>query len=195
MTAHSRCLRIGLLCLVATAAPAGSPALSQSYPASPVKIVTQIGAGNGPDVALRIVAEQLGKMWGQQVVVVNQPGAGGLFAARTVIAAPPDGYTLLLAVASTFVGLPELQPNLPFTMNDFVPIGLRRRSADGDRSISRASREVSGGGDRAVEQAARVASQSRRRPAAISRIWPSNCFAAGRRRSDAGSLSKRCRKP
>ena len=124
MTAHRRCLGMGLLCFVATVAAAGSAAQSQVYPAAPVKIVTQIGAGNGPDVALRIVAEHLGKLWGQQVVVINQPGAGGLFAARTAIAAPPDGYTLLMAGASAFVGLSELQPDLPFRMNDFVPVGF-----------------------------------------------------------------------
>jgi tripartite-type tricarboxylate transporter receptor subunit TctC len=113
-----------LLCLAATCLLSNGPAIAQAYPAGPVKIVTQIGAGNGPDVALRIVAEHLSKMWGQQVVVVNQPGAGGLFAARTAIAAPADGSTLFMAAASAFVGLSELQPNLKFTMNDFVPIGF-----------------------------------------------------------------------
>ena len=124
MTTHRKWLRAGLLCLLAPSALAASPALAQTYPAGPVKIVTQIGAGNGPDVALRIVAEQLGKMWGQQAVVVNQPGAGGLFAARTAAAAPPDGYTLLMAGASAFVGLSELQSNLSFSMNDFIPVGF-----------------------------------------------------------------------
>jgi tripartite-type tricarboxylate transporter receptor subunit TctC len=89
-----------------------------------VKIITQIGAGNGADVALRIVADHLSKIWGQQVVVANQPGAGGLFAARAAAAAPPDGHTLFMAVASTFVALPEMQSNLPFNMSDFVPIGF-----------------------------------------------------------------------
>src|SRR5262245_41346513 len=109
MRAHGRCLVAGFLCLAATCETAGSLALAQTYPTGPVKIVTQIGVGNGPDIALRIVAEHLGKRWGQQAVVVNQPGAGGLFAARTAIAAQPDGYTLLLAGASQFVGLSELQ--------------------------------------------------------------------------------------
>src|SRR5262245_61848019 len=122
MTLPSHWLRA--VFLAATCAAAGSSALAQTYPAGPVKIVTQVGAGNGPDLALRIVADHLGRMWGQQAVVVNQPGAGGLFAARTAVAAPPDGHTLLLAGASLFVGLSELQRNLPFSMNDFVPIGL-----------------------------------------------------------------------
>jgi tripartite-type tricarboxylate transporter receptor subunit TctC len=124
MTAYGDWLRIGLLCLVATSAPAGSIASAQVNPAGPIKIITQIGAGNGPDVALRIVAEQLGQIWGQQATVVNQPGAGGLLAARAAASAAPDGQTLFMAVASTFVALPEMQANLPFNMNDFVPIGF-----------------------------------------------------------------------
>lgn len=124
MTAHLHWLRIGLVSLAATCFFAGSSALAQSYPTGPVKIITQIGAGNGADVALRIVADHLSKIWGQQVVVANQPGAGGLFAARAAAAAPPDGHTLFMAVASTFVALPEMQSNLPFNMSDFVPIGF-----------------------------------------------------------------------
>jgi tripartite-type tricarboxylate transporter receptor subunit TctC len=55
---------------------------------------------------------------------VNQAGAGGLNAARVTAAAVPDGYTLFLAGGSVFVALPELQHNLPFNVNDFVPIGF-----------------------------------------------------------------------
>src|SRR5262245_58187332 len=116
MTTRRQWLQTGLLCFAASYLPAGSSALAQAYPAGPVKMVTQVGVGNGPDVALRIVADHLGKMWGQQVVVVNQPGAGGLFAVRTAMAAPPDGHTLILAGASAYVGLSELQSNLPFRM-------------------------------------------------------------------------------
>jgi tripartite-type tricarboxylate transporter receptor subunit TctC len=124
MTRHGNWLRVGLLCLAATSVPAGSSAWAQPYPSGPVKIITQIGAGNGPDVALRIIADHLSQMWGQQAVVVNQPGAGGLLAARTAAGAVPDGHTLFMAVASTFVALPEMQANLRFNVNDFVPIGF-----------------------------------------------------------------------
>ena len=57
------------------------------------------------------------------MVVINQPGAGGLIAARALASAPPDGYTLFMAASSVFVSLPELQSNLPFDVNDFVQIG------------------------------------------------------------------------
>lgn len=124
MTAHRELLRVGLICLLATTAHDGSPAQAQNYPAGPVKFITQLGAGSGTDPAMRIVIDQLGKMWGQQTVLINQPGAGGAIAARAAATATPDGHTLFMAVASTFTVLPELQTNLPFSVSDFVPIGF-----------------------------------------------------------------------
>ena len=56
---------------------------------------------------------------------VDQPtGRRGAIAARAAAAATPDGYTLYMAIASTFISLPEIQPNLPLNVNDFVPIGF-----------------------------------------------------------------------
>jgi tripartite-type tricarboxylate transporter receptor subunit TctC len=124
MTAHREWLWFGLLCLLATTASARSPAEAQTYPADPVKFITQLGAGSGTDPAMRIVIDQLGKMWGQQTVLINQAGAGGAIAARAAAAAAPDGHTLYMAIASTFTVLPQLQSNLPFNVNDFVPIGF-----------------------------------------------------------------------
>jgi tripartite-type tricarboxylate transporter receptor subunit TctC len=103
-------------------APIAAPA--QTFPAGPVRIITQQGAGGGTDAAMRMVTESLGKLWGQQTVLINQPGAGGALAARTVAEATPDGRTLFLALASAFVVLPKMQRNLPFNVNDFVPVGF-----------------------------------------------------------------------
>src|SRR5260370_4983243 len=123
MTAHWDWLRICLLWL-ATTACSGSPAQAESYPAGPVRFITQLTAGSGTDPAMRIVIDHLGKMWRQQTVLINQPGAGGAIAARAAATATPDGQTLYMAVASTFTVLPEVQINLPFNVNDFVPIGF-----------------------------------------------------------------------
>jgi tripartite-type tricarboxylate transporter receptor subunit TctC len=123
MTAHQTWFRVGLLCLLATSASAGS-AHAQTYPAGPVKFITPLAAGTATDPAMRIVIDQLGRMWGQHTVLVNQPGAGGAIAARAAATAAPDGATLFMAVASTFVVLPEVQPNLPFNVSDFVPISF-----------------------------------------------------------------------
>jgi tripartite-type tricarboxylate transporter receptor subunit TctC len=123
-TIQRKSSRLGLFFLLAIIVSDVSTALSQTYPASPVKFITSLTAGSGTDPAMRIVTDQLGKMWGQQTMLVNQPGAGGAVAARTAAAAAPDGYTLYMAIASTFTVLPESQPNLPFDVSDFVPIGF-----------------------------------------------------------------------
>jgi tripartite-type tricarboxylate transporter receptor subunit TctC len=123
MTPGRKCLWIGLLSLLAPSALAGSAADAQTYPASPVRFITQMAAGSGTDPAMRIVVDQLGKMWGQQTVLVNQPGAGGSIAARSAATAAPDGNTLFMAVASTFTSLPVTQ-RLPFNVDEFVPIGF-----------------------------------------------------------------------
>jgi tripartite-type tricarboxylate transporter receptor subunit TctC len=115
---------VGLLCLLTITTHAGSPAQAQTYPAGPVKFITPLGAGSGTDPAMRIVIDQLGKIWGQQTVLINQPGAGGALAARAAHSAAPDGHTLYMAIASTFTVLPQLQPDLPLNVNDFVPIGF-----------------------------------------------------------------------
>lgn len=121
-----RTLRIatGLSALMFLLAHLPTSALARDYPAAPVKFITQLAAGSGTDPAMRIVIDELSKRWGQQAVLVNQPGAGGAVAARVVATAPPDGSTLFMAIASTFFALPELQPNLPFNVNDFVSVGF-----------------------------------------------------------------------
>src|SRR5262249_37327712 len=98
---------------------------AQEYPTRPVKLITQGAAGSGPDVVARIVFDQLGRLWGQQVVVINAPGAGGSTAARQAVSAPTDGYTLYMPAASAFIVMPEMFPTLPFDITpDFARIGF-----------------------------------------------------------------------
>lgn len=78
-----------------------SPALAADYPTKPVQIINQAAPGSGTDVRGRIVAEQLTQRLGQQVLIVNRPGAGGLIAAQAAAVAEPDGYTL---ANSSFIG-------------------------------------------------------------------------------------------
>jgi tripartite-type tricarboxylate transporter receptor subunit TctC len=118
-------VRLGLIGgLVAALLSAASLAQAQPYPAGPVRFITQLAAGSGTDPAMRIVIDQLSRLWGQQTVLVNQPGAGGALAVRAAHAAAPDGYTLYMAIASTYTVLPVMQPNLPVNVNDFVPVGF-----------------------------------------------------------------------
>jgi len=112
---------LGLAMTLVASAPL---AQAEDFPSRPVKIIVQTAAGSSLDVMARLVTEQLGQIWGQQPIVVNQPGAGGLLAARMTAASAPDGYTLFMAGGSVFVVLPEVQRNLAFDVNEFVPIGF-----------------------------------------------------------------------
>lgn len=114
-----------LLSAVAAIVLSCATAVAQTFPAGPVKIVVSVGPGSSPDVCGRLLAEYLTRRWGQQVVVFNQPGGAGGVAIRAVGAAPPDGHTLYIALATNFIQLPELTANFPIdTVRDLVPIGF-----------------------------------------------------------------------
>jgi tripartite-type tricarboxylate transporter receptor subunit TctC len=114
----------GIACAL-LAASLGGPVQAQPYPSKPVKLITQGAAGSGPDVIARIVADELGRLWGQPVVILNHPGAGGSAAARQAASAAADGYTLYMPATSAFIVMPEMFPNLPFDLDrDFVRIGF-----------------------------------------------------------------------
>jgi len=114
-------LLLGLAACAGGALAAGP----ESYPTQPVKIIVQAPAGNGPDVLARIIAERLGQLWGQQVLILNRPGAGGLIAAQAAASALPDGYTLYMPSSSTFTVLPARHAKLPFDLDrDFARIGM-----------------------------------------------------------------------
>jgi tripartite-type tricarboxylate transporter receptor subunit TctC len=111
--------------ILAVLASAGDCAQAQSYPSGPVKVISDSAPGSAPDVILRIVADRLSQAWGQQIVVLNQPGAGGSLAARTAAGATPDGYTLFMAVSSAFVTMKGAAPNIRIEVpRDFAPISL-----------------------------------------------------------------------
>jgi tripartite-type tricarboxylate transporter receptor subunit TctC len=117
-------LGVAGLCFATLAATPAAHAQAGNYPQKPVTIIADAAPGATPDVDARFVAEALSKMWGQQVIVINHPGANGSIAARTAAEAVPDGYTLYMPVLSTFAALPTVAPNLPLKLpRDFIPIG------------------------------------------------------------------------
>lgn len=109
------------LCIAMGSSSAG---FAQSYPNKPVRIIVQTAAGSSIDVSARLLADHLTRRWGQQVIVLNQPGAGGAIAVRALTNAPNDGYTLFFAASSVFLVLPELQKNLAADINAMVPIAF-----------------------------------------------------------------------
>jgi len=121
---HAALTRRSLLAGGAALALAPGGANAQSFPSGPVKIVTSVGAGSSPDVCARVLADYLTKLWGQQVIVFNQPGGAGAVAIKAVAPAAPDGHTLYMSLATNFIALPQLQENFPVdVLRDFVPIG------------------------------------------------------------------------
>jgi len=114
-----------LITCVAAVLWAAGAAQAQTFPSAPVKVISDSAPGSAPDVILRIVADRLSQNWGQQIVVMNQPGAGGSLAARAATAATPDGYTLFMAVSSAFVTMKGAAPNIPIDVpRDFAPVSL-----------------------------------------------------------------------
>jgi tripartite-type tricarboxylate transporter receptor subunit TctC len=118
-------LRIIILCSVAAAAFSVMQAEAADYPDKAVTIISDAGAGSSVDVATRIIAAGLDKIWGQTVAVVNHPGANGSIAARAASEATGDAYTLYTPASSTFIALPTVAPNLPVKLpRDFLPVGF-----------------------------------------------------------------------
>jgi tripartite-type tricarboxylate transporter receptor subunit TctC len=97
-------------------------ALAQTYPSKPVRIVLPFGPGGVADITTRTIAPKMSEGLGQQVVVENMPGAGGIRAAETVARAEPDGHTLLLLTNGNAVSQ-ALFKSLPYDpVNDFAMI-------------------------------------------------------------------------
>jgi tripartite-type tricarboxylate transporter receptor subunit TctC len=109
----------GALPLVIAADHAGG---AEAYPSKPVRIIVPTGAGGSTDTLARISAQKLSAGIGQQFVVENRTGAGGVIGTDVVAKAAPDGYTLLMAFGSHVIN-PTLYPKLPYdTIKDFAPI-------------------------------------------------------------------------
>ena len=99
-------------------------AAAQTYPNRPVRLVAPFAPGGGTDISARILAEGLGPVLGQTVVVDNRPGAGSILGTEIVAKATPDGYTLLLGNISMAFNA-ALYRKLPFdALRDFIPISL-----------------------------------------------------------------------
>jgi tripartite-type tricarboxylate transporter receptor subunit TctC len=103
----------------------GAPVRAQAkYPTRPVRVILPFGAGGVADVTARLVADALGNKLGQRFVIENNPGAGGIAAARAALEGTKDGYTLILLTNGTAISVP-LFNHLPFDpLKDFVPISI-----------------------------------------------------------------------
>ena len=101
------------------------PALAQTFPAKPARIVVPFPAGGPLDTTARAIAQKLSEAWAQSVVVENKPGAGGNIGADLVAKSPADGYTVVMGALSTHAVNPSLYAKMPYdAQRDFAPITL-----------------------------------------------------------------------
>src|SRR6185437_9964388 len=120
MPVSSRIFR-GLVA-VAALSLAAAAAHADPFPSKPVRILVPYAAGGAVDVLARTIGQSLSKTWGQQPVIENRPGAGGIIASQALTQSAPDGYTLIL-VASGHPLNQFFYPKLPYdTFKDFTAI-------------------------------------------------------------------------
>ena len=111
--------------LAACLTPALPAAMAQTYPAKPITLVVPHSAGGTSDILARTVAAEAAKTLGQTIVIDNKGGANGTIAAKQVASSAPDGYTLLLATASTHGINPSLYSRISYdAVKDFTPVTL-----------------------------------------------------------------------
>jgi tripartite-type tricarboxylate transporter receptor subunit TctC len=102
-----------------------APAQAQSFPDRAVRIVVPYTPGGATDAVARALAQQLGELWKQPVVVENKAGAGGSLGAELVSKSTPDGHTLLFSDLSPFLINPHIYDKLPFNpLTDLEPVAL-----------------------------------------------------------------------
>jgi tripartite-type tricarboxylate transporter receptor subunit TctC len=112
----------GAVAAAGVLAVAAQPVFAQEYPTRPIRLVVPFSPGGATDVPTRVMAQKLAERIGQQVVVDNRPGGGGLIGTATAAKAAPDGYTLLMT-STPFVLSPFIYEKIPYDpLKDFVQV-------------------------------------------------------------------------
>ncbi|HEY7243720.1 MAG TPA: tripartite tricarboxylate transporter substrate binding protein [Xanthobacteraceae bacterium] len=115
--------KLTFILVAAAAALFGGSLYADDYPSRPITIVNVFGAGSASDTLCRIIADKLGPVLGQPILVEDRPGADGALAAQYVHHQPADGYTLLMGTNSPLSADPFIHKNLNYDpIKDFVPI-------------------------------------------------------------------------
>ena len=119
------CVRALTVALLTVALAPFEGAAAQDFPSRPVRFVVPYAAGGSGDLLARLLGNKLASIWGQQVVVDNRPGAGGLIGTESAARSEPDGYTLYLATDGPLTIAATLYKRVPYDWKrDFAPVSL-----------------------------------------------------------------------
>ena len=119
-----RPIQVRTLCVLLAATVLAGPTghAAEPYPAKPITLIVPYPPGAAVDTAARLVAQDLGKRLGQQIIVDNVPGASGTIGAKRALRAPADGYTLMLGNVSDMVLAPMIIKDAKYEGSDFTPV-------------------------------------------------------------------------
>ena len=118
---HAVCATLALVASVA--------ACAQAWPAKPVRLIVSQAAGTSPDIAARLIAERLSRLWSQSLVVENRAGGQNVIGAQAAARAAPDGYTFFFATTAAIVTNPLTFKSLPYDPpRDFDAVGMIAKS-------------------------------------------------------------------
>src|SRR5262245_36138501 len=121
----SMSVRKSLFIAIAALAAALTPAQAQNYPTRPITLIIPFAPGGSTTIVGRGVADKMGELLGEKIIIDNRPGAGGTVGTRAVAKSEPDGYTLLLGYTGTLAIGPSLYKNVGYDpRKDFAPIGM-----------------------------------------------------------------------
>ena len=113
-------LAILLVCQTACASAQAEP----RFPVKPVRLILPFGAGGVADITMRLLGQKLGETWGQQVVIENRPGAGGVIAQQALLASAPDGYTMSVTGNGTAIGMSLFKTRPYDILKDFAHVSI-----------------------------------------------------------------------
>jgi tripartite-type tricarboxylate transporter receptor subunit TctC len=132
MIVHGRFIRTSSLSVLASAlailfvshALCASAHAEAKFPTRPVRLILPFGPGGVADVTMRLLGQKLGETWGQQVVIENRPGAGGVIAQQAMLASAPDGYTMSVTGNGTAIGMSLFKTRPYDVLTDFTHVSI-----------------------------------------------------------------------
>jgi tripartite-type tricarboxylate transporter receptor subunit TctC len=114
----------GLAVLLLSQAACGSAHAEPKFPTRPVRLILPFGAGGVADFTMRLLGQKLTEKWGQQVVIENKPGAGGVLAQQALLASPPDGHAMSVTGNGTAIGMSLFKSRPYDILKDFTQVSI-----------------------------------------------------------------------